>query len=99
MEDIGRGIRDFFNGWLIDHIKGILLSCVIASVAWVLGRPFLANGSYYESARATAVSIINVIWAVDIGFTIVATVNFIFHIFYEVFQQIRDWLRRQFRGF
>ena len=56
MED-GRG---FFEGWLVDRIKGILIGCAIVGGAWPLGHWAMA---YYVPIY-NAVAVISRIWDV-----------------------------------
>jgi len=54
MED-GRG---FFEGWLVDRIKGIIIGCLIGGGAWFFGHWGMAHYvSIYD-----AVAVISKVW-------------------------------------
>ena len=67
MKDIERDIRDFFDSWLLEHIRGIFLNWAIVSI--VTGASyFLSANTDYVSIYDKLLAVMNWVWVVDTGF-------------------------------
>jgi hypothetical protein len=73
MED-GRGI---FEGWLVDHIKNILIGCVAGGGIYVLGHWVLASHVPVGDVVATFSKVWDALGIGDGVFFAIAVVNYV----------------------
>ena len=95
MKGILSDIKDFLDGWLLDHVLPILIGCVVATVTWLVGRPFLADSGYYGAS--TAVDVINGFWKAYVVFSAITFVDWVVHIFLRSLKQLWEGLKDFFR--
>ena len=95
MKGILDDIRDFLDGWLLDHVTPILIVFIGTTIGWLLGRPSLAGSGYYDVS--TVISVINGFWKAYLAFSALTFVNWIVHIFWKVLQQLVEGLKDFFR--
>jgi hypothetical protein len=90
-------VRDFFNGWLISHIKGIVLSWAIISVVTAVSHGLYGN-AYGASALHKWSVFMDWLWLVDTVFSVVSFINWSIRAVAKFTQQLWEDIKDIFRG-
>jgi hypothetical protein len=72
-------LRDFFNGWALNHIKGIIVSWAILTFVTGVSLGFSINYGDIISAYHTWSVVMDWLWIFDTVFSAIAGVTWLIH--------------------
>jgi len=90
-------IRNFYNGWALDHIKGIFFSWVIITITTAVSYGLYGNTNV-SSALHTWSVFMSWVWLLDTAFSVPTFVNWSIRMGVKFAQQLWEEIKDIFRG-